>query len=303
MSAQKLHADQLDTDVDLVRQLLASQFPQWADLPIAPVPSDGTENAIYRLGDDTAARLPLRPVKDDQIDKLDRWLPVLAPHLPLAIPEPLAKGAPGEGYPVTWSVVRWLAGEEATFERLADPVREARRLGEFVRALVAIDPTGGPPPGEHNFWRGVALADRDQLTRRCIAQCDGLIDVDAVTEAWERDLNAPVWDKPPTWLHGDLASDNMLAVDGQISAVIDWGGLAVGDPATELQPAWNLFRGESRDAYREATGVDDATWARGRGLALSVSVVALPYYKDTLPGRAKGATYIMKEALKDHGYS
>jgi aminoglycoside phosphotransferase (APT) family kinase protein len=299
MSVNKIHADQIDTDELLVRRLLADQFPQWADLPVTAVPTSGTENAIYRLGDEMGVRLPYRPVKDDQLEKLDRWLPRLAPRLPLSIPEPLARGAPSKEYPAAWSIVRWLDGEEATLERLDDPVEAARTLAEFVRALIAIDTTGGPAPGTHNFWRGVPLAARDEMTRRRIRDSEGLVDAEAVTRAWEHDLAAPVWDAPPTWLHGDLAPDNMLLNDGRLSAVIDWGGLGVGDPATELLPAWNLFRGASRQAYREALGFDDATWARGRGLALSTSIVALPYYNNTIPVRAKRATDVIREVLAD----
>lgn len=303
MTVKKLHADQVETDVDLVRRLLAAQFPHWADLPIKPVASDGTENAIYRLGDDMAVRLaysPGRPAKAEQVEKLDRWLPELAPHLPLAIPEPIATGKPTDEFPCPWPIVQWLEGEEATLERLADPVQAAKQLAEFVRALVKIDPTGGPAPGEHNFWRGVPLAERDELTRRCIAQSEALIDTAAVTEAWKHDLEAPVWDKPPVWIHGDIDPGNLLVVDGKLSAVIDWGGLAVGDPCYELQPAWNLFRGESRDAYRKTLGFDDATWRRGRGFALSTAVVALPYYLNTNPVIVKMARYIIDEVLSDH---
>ncbi len=299
MSAKKLHADQIDADELLVRRLLADQFPQWADLPVTAVPTSGTENAIYRLGDEMGLRLPYRPGKDEQIEKLDRWLPRLAPRLPLSIPELLARGAPSEEYPAAWSIVRWLEGEEATLERLDDPVETARTLAEFVRALIAIDATGGPAPGTHNFWRGVPLAARDEMTRRGISESEGLIDTEAVTRAWEHDRAAPAWDGPPTWLHGDLVPDNMLLNDRRLSAVIDWGGLGVGDPATELLPAWNLFRGASREAYREALGFDDATWARGRGLALSTSIVALPYYSDSLPVRAKRANEVIREVLAD----
>jgi aminoglycoside phosphotransferase (APT) family kinase protein len=245
-------------------------------------------------------RLSYRPGKDDQVDKLDRWLPRFAPHLPLSIPEPLARGAPTQEYPAAWSIVRWLDGEEATLARLDDPVEAARTLAEFVRALIAIDATGGPAPGTHNFWRGVPLAARDEMTRRSISEAEGLVDAQAVTLAWEHDLAAPVWEAPPTWLHGDLVPDNLLLNEGRLSAVIDWGGLGVGDPATELLPAWNLFRGASRDAYREALGFDDATWARGRGLALSTSIVALPYYNNTIPVRAKRATDVISEVLADH---
>jgi aminoglycoside phosphotransferase (APT) family kinase protein len=299
MSANKIHADQIDSDELLVRRLLAGQFPRWANLPVAAVPSFGTENAIYRLGDEMAVRLPYRPVKDDQLKKLDRWLPRLAPHLPLSIPEPLARGAPSKEYPAAWSIVRWLDGEEARLERLAEPVEAARQLAAFVRALTATDTTGGPAPGTHNFWRGVPLAARDKMTRKRIEDSEGLVDTEALVRAWEQDLGAPVWDRPPTWLHGDLAPDNMLVTDGRLNAVIDWGGLGVGDPATELLPAWNLFRGTSREAYRKALGFDDATWARGRGLALSTAIVALPYYVDTIPVRAKRAKAVIREVLAD----
>jgi aminoglycoside phosphotransferase (APT) family kinase protein len=299
MTAKKVHADQIETSAGLVHRLIADQFPQWANLDIEPVPTGGTENAIYRLGEDMAVRMPYRPVRGDQIDKLDKWLPKLAQHLPLPVPLTLGTGEPTDDFPCAWSVVRWLDGEEVRFDRLADPVEAAHALAEFERALMAIDATSGPLPGKHNFERGVPLAYRDPITRKCIAQCEGLIDVDAVTEAWERDLNAPVWDKPGVWIHGDLAPDNLLMVDGRLSAVIDWGGLAVGDPCYELQPAWNLFRGESRDAYREALGLDEAAWRRSRGFALSTAVVALPYYKDTLPKRAEGARKMIDEVLED----
>ena len=299
MPAKKIHADQIATDESLVRSLLEEQFPQWADLPVAAVPTSGTENAIYRLGDEMAVRLPCRPIEDTQLEKIDRWLPRLAPHLPLALPETLARAAPSEDYPTSWSIVRWLDGEEARLDRLADPARSARDLAAFVRALIAIDTTGGPAPGSHNFWRGVPLAERDEMTRRSIRESEGLVDTEAVLRCWERDLAAPVWDGPPTWLHGDLAPDNLLVADGRFTAVIDWGGLGVGDPATELLPAWNLFRGASRDVYREALGFDDATWARGRGLALSTAIVALPYYEDTIPIRARHAKDVIDEVLAD----
>ncbi len=297
---KKIHADQIDTHAQLVRRLLADQFPHWADLPVVAVSSTGTENTIFRLGDEMAVRLPHRPGRDAQIEKLVHWLPKLAPHLPLAIPEPLARGAPSREYPAAWSIARWLDGEEAARKRLADPVAAARILAAFVRALIALDPTGGPQPGPHNFWRGVPLGARDEMTREGIRQSQGLVDTELVRRAWEHDLGAPAWDGPPTWLHGDLAPDNLLLAGGRLSAVIDWGGLGVGDPATELLPAWNLFRGASREAYRLALGLDAATWARGRGLALSTAIVALPYYHQTIPARAESARAVIREVLNDH---
>ena len=298
MCATRIHADQLESDERLVRRLISDQFPHWANLSVTAVPSSGTENAIYRLGDEMAVRLPYR-ANDDQTAKLDHCLPRLAPHLPLPITEPLGRGLPSKAYPAAWSVVRWLDGEVATLEQLDDPVEAATTLAAFVRSLMKIKPEGGPVPGEHNFSRGVPLAARDELTRKAIRECSGLVDTGAVAQAWQQALAVPEWSRPPTWLHGDLAPDNLLVRDGRLSAVIDWGGLAVGDPATELLPAWNLFLGASRAAYREALGLDEATWRRGRGLALSVAIVALPYYNRTLPGRAENAKSVLRELLAD----
>lgn len=299
MSPTRIHTDQITIDESLVRRLIRDQFPQWASLPVTPVSTHGTENAIYRLGDGMGVRLPYRRVTSDQLDKLDRWLPKLATLLPLSIPEPLARGVPSHEYPAAWSIVRWLDGQEAALERMDNPVEAAQTLAGFVRALMAADPTGGPAPGTHNFWRGVPLAARDAMTRRGIQASHGMIDTKAVLRIWERALETTAWDGPPTWLHGDLAPDNMLVKDGCLHAVIDWGGLGIGDPATELLPAWNLFRGASRDTYRRGLGFDDATWVRGRGLALSIAVVALPYYRRTIPIRAERALDVIHEVLMD----
>jgi len=303
MTASKMHADEVQTDAALVRRLLAAQFPQWADLPIEPVESGGTDNAIYRLGEQMAVRLPRLERVTLQVEKEQRWLPVLAPLLPLAIPIPLGQGEPAEGYPLTWSVYPWPEGENATTDQLADPIEAARGLAEFVSALGRIDPDGGPAPGDHNFGRGIALARRDASTRKAIAESEGLVDLEAVTAAWEADLHAPAWDGPPVWVHGDLQPGNLLATDGRLSAVIDWGGLGIGDPAVDLLPAWNLFSGESREAFRAALGADGATWARGRGWALSTAITALPYYLDTNPAMVQMSRRVIDEVLADHAPS
>jgi len=301
MTTGKMHADEIETDVGLVRRLLAAQFPRWARLPIAPVPSAGTDNALYRLGDDMVVRLPRIHWAVEQVDKEQRWLPWLAPRLPLAVPIPLAAGAPGAGYPWRWSVYRWLDGENATLDRLADPCQAAADLAGFVAALHAIDATDGPPPGAHNSWRGVPLAARDAETRTAIAALRGALDMDAATAAWEAALAAPAWEGPPVWLYGDLHAGNLLAREGRLSAAIDFGCLGVGDPACDLLPAWTLFTAATRPAFRAPLAVDDGTWARGRGWALSFGLIALPYYQDTNPGLAAIARHAIAEALLDNG--
>lgn len=303
MCARKMHADEVDTDVSLVGRLLATQFPQWANLPIEPAVSIGTDNAIYRLGDDMAVRLPRTQRVTTQLDKEHLWLPRLAPHLPLAIPVPLAKGIPGEGYPWRWSVYRWLGGKNAAIERVADLRQAATALAQFVAALHRIDPTGGPPAGAHNFFRGVPLATRDAATRTAIVSLRNMLDTAAVTAAWEAALESPQWEARPVWIHGDLLPGNLLVEGDRLSAVIDFGGLGVGDPACDLMPAWILFSGESRDAFRAALSVDDATWARGRGWALSWGLIFIPYYLESNPGGVAIARHAIEEVLTDRNHA
>lgn len=296
--AAKMHADEVETDAALVRRLLGAQFPQWAILRIERFEHSGTDNAIYRLGDELAARLPRIHWAKELIDKERAWLPRFAPQLPLAIPELLAVGEPGAGYPWRWSVQRWLPGENASAANIVDLVQAAIDLATFIRALQAIDTTGGPPAGPANFYRGVPLAERDADVRRAIDASAGMIDAVAVTAAWEEALRASAWDGPPVWVHGDLPG-NMLASEGRLGAVIDFGCLGVGDPACDLDVAWSLFSGESRAAFREALGVDDATWARGKGWALR-AVGGISHYAGTNPALATSCLYRVEEVLADH---
>jgi aminoglycoside phosphotransferase (APT) family kinase protein len=293
-----MHADEVDTSMDLVRRLMAAQFPHWAELPLSPVPSAGTDNAIYRLGDALTVRLPYIHWATGQIDKERVWLPRLAPHLPLALPEPLAAGSPALGYLYTWAVYRWLPGESAALDNLDDPVATAIDLTRFLRALQAIDPTGGPRAADHGL-RGVPLAGRDAATREALAALDGVIDRAAATAVWEDSLRAAEWTGDPVWFHGDLLPGNLLVGDGRLSAVIDFGGLGVGDPAPDLMIAWGLFSGESRAAFRAALGVDDATWRRGRGHALSQAAIFMPYYWDTNPRGVAAARRQLAQVLDD----
>jgi aminoglycoside phosphotransferase (APT) family kinase protein len=304
MPTGKMHPDEVETDAPLVSRLVAAQFPHWAALPIEPVRSAGTDNALYRLGDEMVVRLPRRERTTGTLKKERQWLPSLAPLLPLEIPVPLADGMPAEGYPFGWSVYRWLKGENATVEPVTDLDQLATDLAQFVAALQLIDPTGGPPPGEHNFFRGEPLAAREAATRAAIVTLRDAIDVGAVTAAWESALRSPEWEHPPVWIHGDLDSRNLLIEEGRLSAVIDWGGLGAGDPACDVMVAWKVLSPDTRDIFRAALSVDESTWARARGWALSQALQALAYYTlETNPVLVLEAQRWMAEVLADHAWT
>ena len=296
MSPQKMHPNEVTTDVLLVRRLLSSQFPQWANLAIKPVDSAGTDNAIFRLGNEMSVRLPRIDWAQGQVDKEHEWLPRLAPHLPLSIPTPVVKGKPSLGSPYNWSVYRWLEGNNTSIDQISDPCQTATELAQFITALQQIDTTGGPLAEEHNL-RGVSLKNRDRITREAIANLKGMIDTNAALAVWEEALQASEWNHQPVWFHGDLLIGNILFDRGRLSGVIDFGGLGVGDPACDLAIAWSFFSGESRDVFRKRLNVDDATWLRGRGQALSQAVIFIPYYLNTNPVGVGYARRMINEIL------
>jgi aminoglycoside phosphotransferase (APT) family kinase protein len=304
VAIRRMHADEVDTDASLVRRLLTTQFPQWADLRIERIESAGTDNAIYRLGDDMSVRLPRIVWAKGQIDKERRWLPKLAPLLPLAVPVPIALGSAAEGYPWDWAVYRWLEGENLLLEGIADPIETARTLAHFLAALQQIDIAGAPLAAENLRMRGGPLSARDRHTRVAIAQLDGILDgrydAAAVMTAWEAALETPARERAPVWFHGDVLPGNLLFEHGRLHAVIDFSGLGAGDPACDLMIAWALFDGESRDAFRSAVGVDDATWARGRAHALAQAAQFIPYYLDTNPVGVERACHSLDAVMADH---
>jgi aminoglycoside phosphotransferase (APT) family kinase protein len=280
-------------DIPLVRRLVAAQFPQWASLAVAPVESAGW-NTILRLGSDLAARLPRRRISAEHVSKEHQWLPVLAPHLPLAIAVPLGHGVPGEGYPWHWTVCPWLTGEIAALTPVADLGQAATSLARFIAALQVIDPAGG---SVHEF-RGVSLAAHDHNTRAAAAVLQDSLDAGPVLAVWEAALAAPAWTGQPVWVHGDLHPANLLVKDHELSAVIDFGLLGVGDPACDLMVAWTYLSADSRDAFRRALAVDDATWSRGRGWALHVGLRAAAYSADN-PVLGDIGRYTLAEVLAD----
>jgi aminoglycoside phosphotransferase (APT) family kinase protein len=263
-----MHVDELEIDEELVRRLVAEQFPEWADHALRRIEPVGTDNAIFRLGDDLSVRLARRKGPTQPGGKEFDWLPRLAALLPLSIPVPVAQGRPTAEYPWFWDVHTWVEGETVPVEEI-NAISAAHDLAALVAALQKVDPASAPP------GRGIPLAERDEEIRYWLARFDG--DPRVATE-WERALTAPPWDGLPVWHHGDLDARNWLVRDGRIRAVIDWSGMGIGDPACDVMVAWKLHSSAARDAFREALPTDDATWERARGWALSQAVAALAYY-------------------------
>ena len=261
-------------DVALARRLIDSQFPQWSGLPITEVDLNGWDNHTFRLGSELSIRLPNGGWYAQGVEKEHRWLPELAPQLPLPIPVPVARGAPDGEYPFPWSVYRWLEGEPAATAPVADLSEFASTLARFLNALAAVDATGGPEPGEHNWFRGAPLGVYEGETLEAIERLGA---GDDVLRVWDEAM-ATSWDREPVWFHGDVAVGNLLVRDGRLAAVIDFGTSGVGDPACDMVIAWTYLEGPSRERFRAERGVDPGTWARGRGWALWKALIT-----DNLP--------------------
>lgn len=288
----------LTIDTDLVRRLMITQFPQWRHLPVSPVASGGWDNRTFHLGDEMTVRLPSAAPYALQVEKEHRWLPRLAPLLPLPIPVPLAMGEPGEGYPWDWSVYRWIEGETAKTAEIADIRQFAVTLADFLIALREIDPEGGPAAGQHNFFRGGPLSVYDNQTREALQALQGQIDTESATRVWNAAL-ASTWHGSPVWFHGDVAWGNLLVENGRLSAVIDFGTSGVGDPSCDLAITWTFFEGESREACRAAIDVDEATWARGRGWTLWKALITVAGH-DANQAEAERSRRVIDEVLADH---
>jgi aminoglycoside phosphotransferase (APT) family kinase protein len=290
MTDGRMHEGEVATDEGLVRRLVAAQFPRWAGLAVRRAPSAGTNNALYRLGPDLVVRLPRIADAVEQVAFEYSWLPRLAPFSPVAVPEPVAVGEPAEGYPWRWAVNRWIDGRTVV-EDDGDGQAFATDLGGFVAALRQVDVTGGRPG-----YRSGSLRARDAYVREWTAVARDVIDADAVLAAWAEALAVPGWDGPPVWTHGDLLPGNVLVRDGRLGGVLDFGAAGVGDPACDALPAWTVLTGHTRAAFRAAAGFDDATWARGRGWALTL-IAGLTYYQETNPTMAALARRTVEAVL------
>jgi aminoglycoside phosphotransferase (APT) family kinase protein len=254
-------------NADLVRQLIQSQCSRWAALPIRAVAQSGWDNRSFRLGEDMLVRLPSAQAYSKQVEREHRWLPLLAPALTLPIPAPLALGEPGAGYPLQWSVYRWLEGETAQPDRIGSLLVFAQDLAAFLCSLQSAPAQGGHAPGPDTFHRGGSLAVYDHEVRGAIAALASQVNTGAATAVWEAAL-ASRWARLPVWVHGDMGVGNLLVRAGRLCGVIDFGQFCVGDPACDLVPAWTLFNTESRAIFKAGLALDDTTWARGRGWAL-----------------------------------
>ena len=301
-------------DATLARRLVDAQFPRWRDRPLERVDPAGSDHVIYRLGADLSARFPRHPGAAGQAAKEAVWLPFLAPRLPLAVPTPVALGRPAFGYPWSWGVARWLPGSSAA--GLGGSVPAALTLAEFLSTLqsVPVPPSSDasvpavPEPSPSPSDRGVRaapppeaepLAARDDVTRAAIAELSDVFDPAATTRVWQEALDAPPWDRPRVWFHGDFHTGNLLAAGGRLSAVIDFGGLGAGDPASDLQIAYTLLEPAPRAAFRAALGLDEATWARGRGWTLTGGLLAYRAYATADRRVAAQTTRQITAALAD----
>ena len=288
--------DPVRIDASLVKGLVTRQFPMWAHLPIAPVLPGGHDNKTFYLGDEMGIRLPSRDAYAAHVAIEHEWLPKLGPHLPLPIPVSLGKGAPSLDYPWPWSVNRWIEGETASMDRIADIVVFAKDLASFLNALQSIDATGGPGPGLHNFFRGGELAVYDSETRECIDLLRDVIDPYAATSIWEAAVEERSH-REPVWVHGDVATGNLLVKDGRLCGVIDFGQLAAGDPSCDVSIAWTLFSGKSREVFRAELAVDEGTWVRGRGWGLWKALLQLQKHRSYDPREAARAERVARDIL------
>lgn len=293
-----MHADEVAVDEMVVRALLAEQRPDLAHLSLRIVEPWGTDHGIWRLGPDLVVRLPRIGWATGQPERDATWLPLLAPHLPVPIPEPVHLGGPGCGYPFPWAIHRWLPGRpadpvgrgiphadaarrgSADTALTADLAGFARDLATFTRALHAV-PARGAPPARN---RARPLADYDDATRSAIDGAAHLIEATAARAVWEAALAAPPHPGPPMWVHGDLEGNCLLDDRGRLGGVVDWGSACAGDPAVDVQVVWSpLFTPASRRVFLDALDVDAAALARSRGAAVHQACAALPYYLDTHP--------------------
>ncbi len=294
-----MNSQRVIIDTSLARRLIASQFPQWKTLSISPIATSGWDNRTFHLGKNMSIRLPSAADYELQVEKEHQWLPQLAPRLPLSIPIPLAMGKPEHGYPWKWSIYQWLDGETVASARIENLSELAIDLANFLTALQKIDTTGGPSPGLHSFFRGGSLSVYDRETRHSISSLKNKIDVAMATKVWEAALSTS-WKSPPVWVHGDISAGNLLVRNGKLSAVIDFGQLAIGDPACDLVINWTLFHGKSRELFQKMLPLDQGTWARAHGWVLWKALVVAAELTTPNNSESKQCWRVLEDVIADH---
>ena len=297
MGSGRRYAVPTAIDADLVRRLVGEQFPRYRELPVAPVVPGGHDNRTFRVGGSLCARLPSTSRYAPRLLTEHEWLPRLAGHLPLPIPQPVALGVPGPGYPWHWALNRWIPGEPATRTNICDLRDFAQRLASFLVALQRVDAADAPAPGPENFHRGGDLAIYQAETDRLLDRYGDLIDHSAALEPWRRALGTR-WEGNPLWVHGDVTAGNLLVRDGQLHAVIDFGQLAAGDPACDLTVAWTLLDADSRAIFRATLQLGDSVWQRARGWALWKQLLALDSPRSSVtgsPSRVRKILQVIRE--------
>ncbi|USK74332.1 aminoglycoside phosphotransferase family protein [Peribacillus frigoritolerans] len=286
-------------DVDLVSKLINSQFPEWSNLEIKPVKKSGNDNKTFHLGNSMSVRLPSDEAYVPQVEKEQKWLPILAKHLSTQISEQLAKGEPSEDYPHPWSVNKWLDGETLSLENIDDSNQFANDLGEFLVELQSIDASEGPLAGEHNFYRGGDIVVYDDECRDAINNNVNTFNKHLLKEIWELALTSK-WAGEPVWVHGDIAPGNILIENGKLCAIIDFGILGVGDPSCDAAMAWTFFDDSSRKTFKNALNFDAETWNRARGWALWKALITYNYNKQSNKAVADEQCNIIEVIINDY---
>jgi aminoglycoside phosphotransferase (APT) family kinase protein len=289
----------INITIDLVEKLIMEQFPEWAKLNIKPVKLSGHDNRTFHLGEQMSVRLPSAAAYVAQVEKEQKWLPLLAQHLSLPIPTPLAKGQPSEDYPWPWSINKWIKGETLSKENVNDLNQLARDLGTFLNELQSVDASGGPLAGKHNFYRGGCLTVYDEEAKVAIEKNKNIFNEHVLKEIWHLALNSK-WEAHPVWVHGDIAPGNLLLQDGQLCAVIDFGILGVGDPSCDAAMAWTFFEDTSRQVFKDVLKMDEATWNRARGWALWKALITYEGNKNSNKAIAHESFLIINRIILDY---
>lgn len=261
---------------DLVKSLISKQFPQFAHLNIESVDIQGHDNRTYRLGDTMCIRLPTAECYALKIPIEQEFLPLLAKHLTIAIPKPLHIGLPSNIFPYAFSIYEWLNGVSLNYIDLQkiDLNILAYDLAKFLKELHMINTNNGLKPGLHNWYRGDHVSIYDEGARKQITALKDIINSEKALYTWQ-EACATKWNKKPVWIHGDFAIGNILMNEYKLSAVIDFGGCAIGDPACDLVIAWTLFTGQSREIFIQEMNLDADTWLRAKAWALWKSTFEL----------------------------